>query len=191
MQTPVDVIVCDTNPAIAVAIQATKTIPIVMVTAANPIGAGFVQSLARPGSNVTGLTADLAPETLLGKQLALLKEFAPKLSRVAVLWNSSAPAYRDYYNMMATAASQLGVSLQSLEVPSAADLEQAFDRARQQRSDGMIVFVDILTFNQRARIADLAKKHRLPSVAYVREFAEAGGLLTYGADLAAQYRRVA
>jgi len=191
VQLPVDLIIADTNPAVAAAKQATSTIPIVMATAVNPIRAGFVQSLARPGGNVTGLTADPAPETILGKQLALLKELVPKLSRVAVLWNPDAPAYRDYFDMLGTGARQLRISLQSLEVQSPAAFETAFDKARQQRSEGMIIFVDILTFVHRKQIADLAIKHRLPSVAYVREFAEAGGLLTYGVDLAELYRRAA
>jgi putative tryptophan/tyrosine transport system substrate-binding protein len=188
---PVDVIITDTNPAVAAAIQATNTIPIIMATPANPIRAGFVQSLARPGGNVTGLTADPAPETIIGKQLALLKEFVPRLSRVAVLWNPAAPAYRDYFDILAIAARQLSITPQSFEVQSPMDFERAFDAARQQRSEGLIIFVDILTFVHRKEITDLAKKHRLPSVAYVREFAEAGGLLSYGVDLADLYRRAA
>src|SRR5262245_17308676 len=188
---PVDLIITDTNPAIAAAKQATATIPIVMVTAANPIGAGFVQSLSRPGGNVTGLSADAAPETILGKQVALLLEFVPKLSRLAVLWNPAAPAYRVYFEILKSNVRQRGINLQSLEVESPAALEKAFDMAHDQRAEGLLVFVDIMTFVHRKQIADLAKKHRLPSVAYVREFADAGGLLTYGADLAAMYRRAA
>src|SRR5215467_5944039 len=110
-----------------------STIPIIMATPANPIQAGFVQSLARPGGNVTGLTADLAPETIIGKQLALLKECVPRLSRVAVLWNPTAPAYRDYFGILAIAARQLSITPQSLEVQSPMDFEKAFDAARQQR----------------------------------------------------------
>src|SRR5215471_6281973 len=130
---PVDLIIAGTNPAVAAARQATNTIPIIMATPANPIRAGFVQSLARPGGNVTGLTADPAPETIIGKQLALLKECVPRLSRVAVLWNPAAPAYRDYFDILAIAARQLSITPQSLEVQSPMDFEKAFDAARQQR----------------------------------------------------------
>jgi putative ABC transport system substrate-binding protein len=125
---PVDLIITDTNPAIAAAKQATATIPIVMVTAANPIGAGFVQSLSRPGGNITGLSADLAPETLLGKQVALLLEFVPKLSRLAVLWNPAAPAYRDYFEILKSNVRQSGINLQSLEVESPAASAAALGR---------------------------------------------------------------
>src|SRR5215813_1827371 len=114
VQLPVDLIIADTNPAVAAARQATGAIPIVMAVPVNPVGAGFVQSLARPGGNVTGLTADPAPETIMGKQLALLKECVPKLSRVAALWNPAAPVYRDYVEILTTSARQLSITVQSL-----------------------------------------------------------------------------
>ena len=133
-----DSIITDTNPAVSAAKQATGTIPRVMVSPANPIGAGFVQSLARPGGNVTGLTADPAPETILGKQLAVLMEFVSKLSRLAVLWNPIAPAYRDYFDMLRTNVRQRGISLQSLEVESPTAFEKAFEMAHQQRAEGLL-----------------------------------------------------
>jgi putative tryptophan/tyrosine transport system substrate-binding protein len=191
VQLPVDVIIADTNPAVAAARQATGTIPIVMAAPANPVGAGFVQSVARPGGNVTGLTVDPAPQTIIGKQLAVLKECVPKLSRVAALWNPAAPIYREYLDILTTSARQLSIAVQSIEVRSATTFERAFDRARQQRSDGIIVLIDTVTFIHRKELADLAKQYRLPSVAYVREFAEAGGLVAYGADLAVLFRRAA
>jgi ABC-type uncharacterized transport system substrate-binding protein len=190
VQMPADVIVAETNPAVAAAKQATSVTPIVMSAATNAIRAGFVQSLARPGGNVTGLTAEPS-ETLLGKQLALLKELVPRMSRVAVLWNPTVPAYRDFFDMLNEEARQLRVSLQSLEVQSPTALEAALGSARQQRAEGLVVFVDIVTFAHRREIAELALKHRLPSVAYVKEFAEAGGLLTYGANLVDLIRRAA
>ena len=110
---------------------------------------------------------------------------------MAALWNPAVPAYRDYVDILTTNARQLSVTVQSLEVQSATAFERAFDTGRQQRSEGMIVLIDTVTFIHRKEIADLAKKHRLPSVAYVREFAEAGGLIAYGADLADLFRRTA
>ncbi len=190
VQQPVDVILAETNIAVAAAKQATGTVPIVMVVATNVVQAGLVQSLARPGGNVTGLTAEPS-QTLLGKQLGLLKEIAPPAARVAVLWNPAVPGYRDFFSMLQTEAGQLRVSLQSFEVQSASALTPAIEAASRQQADGLVVFVDILTFSHRAEIAALAVKHRLPSVAYVRELAEAGCLVTYGANLVDLVRRSA
>jgi putative ABC transport system substrate-binding protein len=113
------------------------------------------------------------------------------MSRAGVLWNSSVPGYREFFTMLEAEARQLGVRLESLEVHSAAALEPALLTARQQHADGLVVFVDLVTFANRREIAELAIRNRLPSVAYVRELAEAGGLLSYGANLADLLRRSA
>jgi putative ABC transport system substrate-binding protein len=191
VQLPADVIIAESNLAVAAAMQATRTIPIVMAAATGVVHAGFVQSLARPGGNVTGLTVDPSPETIIGKQLAVLKECVPSLAHVAVLWNPAAPGYRTYFDILDGLARQLRVGLQSLEVQSPTALEAAFQAARQQHADGLIVFVDTLTFTHFRDIGDLATKYQLPSVAYLKEFAKAGGLLTYGISLADLYRRPA
>jgi putative ABC transport system substrate-binding protein len=191
VQLPVDIILTQTNPATAAAKQATQTIPVVMVTATNVMQTGFVQSLGRPGGNITGLTADPAPETILGKQLGVLREFVPKLSRMGVLWNSSVPGYRQYFDTLQEQARQVGIDLQSLEVQSPTMLETAFATGRQQRAEALFIFVDVLTFVHRRAIVELAIKNRLPTVAYVKEFAEAGGLVTYGVDLTELFRRTA
>jgi putative ABC transport system substrate-binding protein len=191
VQLPVDIILTQTNPATAAAKQATQTIPVVMVTATNVMQTGFVQSLGRPGGNITGLTADPAPETILGKQLGVLREFVPKLSRMGVLWNSSVPGYRQYFDTLQEQARQVGIDLQSLEVQSPTMLETAFATGRQQRAEALFIFVDVLTFVHRRAIVELAIKNRLPTVAYVKEFAEAGGLVTYGIDLTELFRRAA
>jgi putative ABC transport system substrate-binding protein len=191
VQLPVDVIISGTNPAIAAAKEATSAIPIVMGLSVNPVRAGFVQSLASPGGNITGVSADAAPETILGKQLALLKETLPRLSRVAVLWNPAVTAYRDYFKSTETAALQLGVTLQSVEILSSGALESACASSSQNRAEAMLIFVDNLTFAHRHRIAELAIQHRLPTSVYVKEFVVAGGLMSYGVNLTASYRRAA
>jgi putative ABC transport system substrate-binding protein len=191
VQLRVDVLIAETNLAVAAAMQATTATPIVMAAATGVVHAGFVQGLARPGGNVTGLTVDPSPETILGKQVAVLKECVPNLARVAVLWNPAAPGYRAYFQMLEGMAQQLRVELQSFEAQSVTAFEPAFQTARQRRADGLMVFVDTLTFTHRRDIGELAIKYRLPSVAYLKEFAEAGGLVTYGVSLADLYRRTA
>ena len=187
----VDMIITNTNPATSAAQQATNSIPIVMVAATNVIQAGFVQSLARPGGNITGLTADPAPETILGKQLSLLREVRPTLSRVSVLWNPTVPGYRHYLATLQAQASAVGIELASIEFQIPSKLEAAFEEARDKRAEALFILVDILTFVHRQPITELATKYRLPTVAYLREFAEAGGLLTYGVDLVDLYGRAA
>jgi putative tryptophan/tyrosine transport system substrate-binding protein len=191
VQLPADVIIAESNVAVAAAMQATRTIPIVMSAATGALHAGFVRSLARPGGNVTGLTADPAPETILGKQLAVLKECVPTLARVGVLWNPAAPGYRAYFEILQGQAGQLSVGLESLEVQSPADIETSLRTAQQPRVEGVVVFVDILTFSQQRQIGDLSTRYKLPTVAFFREFADSGGLVSYGVKLAELYRRTA
>jgi putative ABC transport system substrate-binding protein len=191
VQKQFDIIITNTNPATAAAQQETKSIPIVMVTATSVIQAGFVQTLARPGRNITGLTADAAPETMLGKQLSLLREIKPSLSRVGVLWNPAVPAYRQYFETLQGEATPIGIKLHSMEVHSPTQLEGAFVQGLRQHVEALFIFVDVLTFIHRQTITELAVKYRLPNVAYFREFAESGGLLAYGVDLTYLYRRTA
>ena len=185
----VDVIIAGNNATIATAKEATSVIPIVMVAASDPVRAGFVQSLARPGGNVTGLTADVAPETILGKQLALLREIFPELSRVAVLYNPAVPLYRDKFKNAEGLGRQLRLALHATEVPEAAALETAFAAARQHRSQAILVIEDHLMITHYRQIAELAVKHRLPMMGYHREFVEAGALVCYGVNLRALSKR--
>jgi putative ABC transport system substrate-binding protein len=185
----VDVIVTATTPAIQAAKQATKTIPIVMAVSADPVETGLVASLARPGGNITGLSL-LAPE-IVGKQLQLLKEAVPKVSRVAVLCNpanlSSAPQLRE----AEVAARPLGVRLQILEARSPDEFESAFAAMTRERVGSLLVLGDPLFFQQRTRLADLAAKSRVPAMYGVSEHAEAGGLIAYSANVSDVYRRAA
>jgi len=185
----VDVIVAGGTPPPLAAKHATRTIPIVMAAAGDPVGSGLVASLARPGGNVTGLST-FTPE-LAGKRLQLLKEVVPGVSRVAVLWNAANPYA--VLNMRETeaAAQTLGVQVQSLEVRGPDDFENALPAAIRGRAGALIVVDDPLTFAYRMRIADFAARNRLPAMYGFREFAEAGGLTAFGANLADLYRRAA
>jgi ABC-type uncharacterized transport system substrate-binding protein len=169
----------------------TKTIPIVMVGGgADPVEAGIVESLARPGGNVTGIT-NLSRE-LGGKRLELLKEAVPKLARVAVFYEPAVPgSVLDVKEVLPAAARALRVTLQPWEVRAAEDFERFFVSMGKQRPGGLYVPFGALMRDNRKRIAGLALKSRLPSVYSNREAVEAGGLMYYGADLADSYRRVA
>jgi putative ABC transport system substrate-binding protein len=186
---PVDVIVTETVPSAEAAQQATATIPIVMATIVDPVATGVVASLARPGGNVTGLSM-MAP-VLAAKQLELLKETVPGLSQVAVLWNpinaGTAPQLRE----VEAAASVLAVRLQPLEVRSPNELEDAFVAMTQQQADGLILLLDATLTDHRARLVDLAAKSHLPAVYGLRDYVEAGGLMSYSASISQMYRRAA
>jgi len=172
--------------------NATKTIPIVMTGGgSDPVEAGIIESLARPGGNVTGLT-NLSVE-LGGKRLELLKEVVRKVARVAVLYDPTNPAsVLDVKKVLPVAARALELTVQPWEVGSADDFERVFAALRKQRPDGLYVLggASLMRAN-RKRIAGLALKSRLPSVYNSREYVDAGGLMSYGADQAARYRRVA
>jgi len=185
----VDVIVAIGTPGPLAAKRATSTIPIVMAAAGDPLGSGLVASLARPGGNVTGMSL-MAPD-LGGKRLELLKELLPGLARVAVLWNATNPYAAIVFKEMQATGPTLGIEVQSLEVRSPDDFDGAFEIARRQRPDALITVEDPLTFSHRKRIADLAIGQQLPSLHGIREFAAAGGLMSYGASLADLYRRAA
>jgi putative tryptophan/tyrosine transport system substrate-binding protein len=169
--------------------QATQTIPIVMGQDSDPVGNGFVVSLARPGGNVTGLS-NLTPE-LSGKQLELLKEIVPGLSRLALLRNSNSKGVASILKELELAASPLKIKLQSLDVFGANDIETAFRAAKNSRADAVIVMAGPVINAHRRQIADLAVKSRLPVIYDQREYVEAGGLISYGASIPDLFRRVA
>ncbi len=166
----VDLIVAGSTAAARAAQQATTTIPVVAPTMGDPIGDGFVASLARPGGNITGLTF-LGPE-LAPKRLELLKEALPKMSRLA-------------------AARTLGVQLHLVGVRSPDEIDRAFSTMARQRPDAFVMFPSVMFFIERRRVIDLAQKHRLPSIYVAREFVEPGGLISYGASIADLFRRTA
>jgi putative ABC transport system substrate-binding protein len=172
-----------------VALKATRTIPIVMASAGDPVSAGLATSLARPGGNVTGLT-QMAVE-LIGKRLALLKEIVPSLSRVAVLWHRHSPSPTDWWKESQGPARDLKLLLQSLPIQNASDLDKAFDEATKARAGALVISPSPLFVTNFKRLADLGLKHRLPSMFHIREFADAGGLIAYGPDRAYAFRRAA
>ena len=185
----VDVIAAAGTLAPLAAKQATSTIPIVMTAAGDPLGSGLVASLARPGGNVTGMSL-MAPD-LGGKRLELLKEVVPRLARVAVLWNAANPYSALVFKETQAAGRTLGIEIQSLEVRAPDDFDGAFEAARRERPDALITVEDPLTFSQRQRVADFTAEQQLPSLHGLREFAAAGGLLSYGANLVDLFRRAA
>ena len=186
----VDLIVASTPPAIRAAKDATTTIPIVMVGLADPVGLGFVASLARPGGNITGLTATASP-VIYGKHLELLKETVPKVSRVAVLRNPTNPDAEQMSREVGGAARALGVQLQVLDVRAPNELDSAFARMTRDRAGALLIMGDTMFTLHREQIAVLATKNRLPAISGPREFAEAGGLMAYGRSLPYDFRRAA
>jgi putative ABC transport system substrate-binding protein len=188
----VDVIVTGNTPAALAAKHVTTTIPIVVAVMADPVRDGLVQSLARPGGNITGLTF-LAPE-LTPKRLQLLKEAVPGVSRVAALWHLAAVGERTMKDMVKEtelAARTLGVQLQFLEARSPNDFDRAFSAMTRERADALIVFPSPMLYGEHKRIVDLATKHRLPAIYGFREAVDAGGLMAYGVNIPDLLRRVA
>jgi putative ABC transport system substrate-binding protein len=186
---PVDLIMAAGTPSAMVAKQATATVPIVFAPATDPIANGLVASLAKPGGNATGLANITA--LMSGKRLELLKETVPGLARVAVLANPSGPGVVLQVEGTRDAAQVLGLRLQSLEVRRPDELASAFDAAAQEHAEAMTIIGDSVLHANVAGLADLAAQHRLPAVFPGREFVEAGGLLAYGPNQAAQFRRAA
>jgi putative ABC transport system substrate-binding protein len=188
----VDIMVTGGSPGTRAALHATKTIPLVMTVVGDPIEAGFVTSLAKPGGNVTGLT-QVSPQ-LSGKRLELLKEGFPKASRVAVFVDSALTTQGISWPLQETqsAADALGIKLQSLEIGAPnPDLDGAFRTATKQRVDALIILPGPLVQLHRKRIVDLAAKSRLPAIYGSREFVDAGGLMSYGVSIVDLYRRAA
>ena len=184
-----DAIVTWGTPAALAAKTATNTIPIVMAASGNPLGTGLIASLARPGGNITG-SSSLNLE-LEGKGLQLLKEIVPKLSRVAVLWNPGNPVHGDLLDSTRAAAAPLAVELQLVPLQSLADLESAFAKIHTARPHALIVLSDNFFVLERKRIVDFTAKIRLPAVYSVSVFADVGGLMVYGVNYHALFRRAA
>ena len=186
----VELIVASGTPASFAAKQATSTIPIVLAgLAANPVETGLIASLARPGGNVTGMS--MMSSQLGGKRLELLKAIVPGLTLVAVFWNPPNPTYGPILKELEAAAPTLGVKLQRLEVRVPGDFESAFKAATRQRAGALIAPADPLVVNRPKVVADLALKYRLPATMDIKEFVEAGGLLSLGPDLVDSYRLAA
>jgi len=183
------VIVTSTDVGIAAVKLQTQTIPIVMANSTDPVGTGFVGSLARPGGNVTGLSS-ISPE-LSGKRLELLKEALPALSRVAIVWNPDVRGGVLDYKETESAARSLRLQLQSVEVNRADDFDRAFAALASGRAEALTVATFSLAFRNRSQIASLAQKNRLPSIFGLREYADAGGLMAYGPNYADGWRRAA
>jgi putative ABC transport system substrate-binding protein len=183
----VDVVIASGTPPTVAAKNATTTIPIVFVASIDPVAAGVVTSLSRPGGNITGFAGIHAD--LMGKRLELLKELVPGLSRVAVMAHAMNPGNVEYLRQAELAAPALGLKLQLVTVQAADEFERAF---RDMEATGAVIQLDDVLFtSHRSRLVELAAKKRLPVVYGFREFMEAGGLMAYGADLPDQYRRAA
>jgi putative ABC transport system substrate-binding protein len=183
----VDVIVASSQAAALAAKRATRTIPIVMVNATDPVEAALVGSLARPGGNVTGLSQQITPE-IRRKQLQLVKELLPRASRVAVLRSPATTVDLQDYE---TAGRTLEIQVQLVNVRDRDDLKRAFAAIVRDRVNSLIVPADPFLFTERQRVAELAREHRLPAMCSTREAAEAGGLMSYSVRLTEQFRRAA
>ena len=183
----VDLIVTGSNPFVAAAHRATPTIPIVFVAAADPVGAGFIISLAKPGGNITGLTTDASPE-LFAKNLGLLSDIVPGLTRVGVLRQVDRAA--GGLAELQAAARGLNVVLEVVDVHDLDELASAFDTMTSKRVGAVIIFGSVF-YLRRQQLADLALKHRLPAIHVLKGYAEAGLLMSYGPNLLDLYRRAA
>ncbi len=184
----VDVLVASSGNAVRALKNATRTIPIVFLLPGDPVAAGVVDSLARPGGNITGFTT--IGFELIGKRLELIKETVPKLTRVAVLWDprtTGSQAWKEHE----LSARELGLQLHSMEIRSANDIEEAFKGATKTRSAALAVSQSPLVNSNLKKIADLALKHRLPAIYTRGDFVDSGGLMSYGADQEEPYRRLA
>jgi putative ABC transport system substrate-binding protein len=186
----VDIIVATgTNPSTVAAMKATTTIPIVM-TSVDPVSTGLVASLARPGGNVTGLAADTGSE-ILGKRFELLKEILPNLSRLGILFNPDVAFNRSRQTSMTETARTLGLTTIPVEARGLDALEQAFATMVKERAQAFVMQGDSVLFNYRGQIAEMALRNRLPAASLQKEYADAGFLLTYGADTPDLFRRLA
>jgi len=189
VRSKVDVIVTGGPQTTQAAKEATTAVPIVMAVDYDPVGAGFVTSLARPGGNITGLSA-INPQ-LAGKRLALLKEAIPRLTRLAVFSNPAEPNSASYLRETREAARALNIQVQSLELRSLRDLESAVQAAKREHANAVAVLTDPITLYHRTELAGLAAKHHLPAIYSERLFVEAGGLMSYGANDRELHRRAA
>jgi putative ABC transport system substrate-binding protein len=185
----VDAIITAGTPATLAVKKATTTVPLVMVAVGDPVGTGVVPSLSKPGGNITGLTS-ISTE-MDGKRLELLKEVFPKVSHVAVLWNSVSPLQILAEKRVREAAGILGVKVLSLGVQNKMEIERAFATMARERPDALLVLADRLFLHNRRLIMDFAKKHRLPGVHAYRELVEVGGLMSFGPSYPGMHRRAA
>jgi ABC-type uncharacterized transport system substrate-binding protein len=185
----IDIIVTGGSSPTRAAKEATVTIPIVMTQDIDPVGSGFVASLARPGGNITGLS-NFAPE-LSGKRIELLKEIVPKISRVAVLGALSLPANAQALKEVKAAAEALRVKLQHLDIQNPTDIESAFRAASKGRAEAALALPGAVLISHRTQIAGFAAKNRLPTIYYATEFVEDGGLMSYAPNFADLSRRAA
>jgi putative tryptophan/tyrosine transport system substrate-binding protein len=186
----VDVIVAALTQASLAAKAATATIPVVTVAVANPVDSGIIASLARPGANITGTS--VMNDEVVGKQLELLKEALPTISRVAAMWNPANPVFQKLQlRAVEATARALKVSLQKVEARDQDEIARAFKALAQERTRALHVLPDPVFTAHRVRVTELALKHRLPAVSGTKEFAEAGLLMSYGPSFPESYRRAA
>ena len=185
----VDVIVTQGTPAAVAAKNATQTLPIIFVQVGDPLGSGLITSLARPGGNLTGLS--LLAFELDAKRLEMLKEAVPKASRVAVLWHPDFSPHVEGLHGLKSAAQALGVELQPIAFRRPQDFEAGITAMSQGGADALLVMGHPMTFNAATHLVELAVRGRLPAISLYREFAQAGGLMAYGANIAHLYRRAA
>jgi putative ABC transport system substrate-binding protein len=190
VQQKIDVIVAPNNVVIRAAKEATKTIPIVMVTTIDPVAAGYVKSFARPGGNITGLS--WLSRDLSAKRVELLREFLPKISRVAVLWDADGPGPAIAFKEYEAAARAFNLELRSLEVRGAApDFKEVLQAAKTAHVEALIVVGNALMYHHAKQIFELTTKNQLPSITEEARYVRAGGLISYGASLNDLYRRAA
>jgi putative ABC transport system substrate-binding protein len=176
----VDIIFASSSTMVEPARQATKTIPIVFATHADPVGIGHVVSLARPGGNITGLTMLLTE--IVAKDLEMFKDALPQVTRIGILWNPTTPSHPPALKAVEAASTPLGVSLHMTPVSTVEDFDGAFATMMREHLDGFLVVASPLTTSLPARLAELALAHRLPGVFATKENVEAGGLMSYGPD---------
>ncbi len=185
-----DVILSSTTPTTASLLQQTRTIPLVFATVGDPIGSGFVTSLARPGGNVTGFTTVEGP--LGGKYLEMLKEIAPRVTRVSAMFNpAAAPYVETFMSSFKAAAQSLNVTASAAAVQDASEIESVVGALAREPNGGLVVMPDSFTLAHRVEVTSLAARYRLPTVYPWRSFAEVGGLLSYGVDPGYNFRRAA
>jgi putative ABC transport system substrate-binding protein len=185
-----EVLVANGTPSLVAMRQAAAAAPVVFVSVADPVGQGFVPSLSRPGGNITGFSAEEA--SMGGKWLELLKELAPQLTRIVILYNPDAAPYAPmFFPAMRTAAPKMAVSLSISPVHSVSDIEGVFAGAGREPGSGLIVVPDSYMFGQRQRLIALAAEHRLPTIYPLSVFVEEGGLIAYGIERVDMFRRAA
>jgi putative ABC transport system substrate-binding protein len=185
----VDVIFAQASTMVEPARQATSTIPIVFATHADPVGVGHVASLAQPGGNITGLSMLLTD--LVGKELEILTEVVPQARRIAVLWNPTTPSHTPALKAVEAAGQRLSIQLVMVPAQAIEDFDGAFALMARERAGGFLAVASPLFFARRVPLAELARNHRLPGMFGARENVEAGGLISYGADLTDLHRRAA